>query len=56
MGAQLWIAVRRQQFAMGVDVDAGSPSGFQDRAEIAQIVAGDQDRLAGDRRDAYRRR
>ena len=45
--------MRRQHLAVRIDVDAGPLGRFEDRREIAEVVAGNQDRLAGDRRDAH---
>ena len=39
IGLQLWIAVRRQHFAVSVDLDAESLGLFEQGVEIVKIVA-----------------
>ena len=48
---QFRIAVRRQHFTVGIDVDAGAFGLLQQIVEIFQVVAGDQDALAFGRFD-----
>ena len=36
--------MRRQHFAVGIDIDAGSLGLFQQLLQIGQVVAGNQDR------------
>jgi hypothetical protein len=43
---QLRIAVRRQHFAVGIDVNAGAFGLLQQVVQIFQVVAGDQDAFA----------
>ena len=38
---------------MRVDLDVGTLDSFQNRVQIAQVMAGDQDRLAGNGRGAH---
>ncbi len=54
-GLELRVGVRRQQFAMGVDVDPLSFGGLQKCLEILQVMAGRQDRLAAHGRHAHHR-
>ena len=46
VGLQARVAVGGQHLAVGVDVDAGVGGGIQDRLEVAEVVAGDEDGLA----------
>ena len=47
------VGVRRQQLAVGVDVDAQPGALFEHLLQVAQVVAADQDRLAGARGGAH---
>ena len=48
---QFRVAVRRQHFAVGIDVNAGAFGLLQQVMQIQQIVTGNQDTFAGNRFD-----